>query len=115
MGDNAKTLQEEAKPLLEDEEEIVRVRAAEFLGRIHAINPQTTLVNLVNTTSNPIIATEALNAVVLFKDFYSGRYPVSREDFQPVVSGADMDDRLNYINGIPYPAKKNRRAAQAKP
>lgn len=114
MGEKAKTLQKAASALLEDPQEIVRIRAAEFLGIIHAANPQTTLVNVVNTTQNPIVATEALNAVVLFRDFYSGQYPVSRQDFHPVVNGADMDDRLNYINGNPYPPKKKRAAAKTK-
>ncbi|MDA8697694.1 sulfatase [Rhodopirellula sp.] len=107
MGEKAKSLQEPAQVLLNDDQEIVRIRAAEFLGVIHATNPQNTLINVINTTQNPIIATEALNSVVLFKDFYADRYPVKRQDFEPITSGADMDDRLNYINGIPYPQKPN--------
>ena len=46
-----------------------------------------------------------LNAVVFFRDFFAGRYPVQRSDFHPVSKGADIDDRLNYINGAPYPRK----------
>jgi hypothetical protein len=107
MGEKAKSLQEPAQVLLNDDQEIVRIRAAEFLGVIHATNPQNTLINVINTTQNPIIATEALNSVVLFRDFYADRYPVKRQDFEPITSGADMDDRLNYINGIPYPQKPN--------
>ncbi|MFV1968742.1 MAG: hypothetical protein ACC628_25270, partial [Pirellulaceae bacterium] len=50
-------------------------------------------------------ATEALNSVVFFRDFFQGRYPVDRSDFHPVSQGGDIDDRLNYINGVPYPPK----------
>ena len=108
LGEAAAPLADAAKPLLEDDSEIVRVRAAEFLGRVGAINPQTILVPLVNTTEDPIVATEALNSVVWFKDHFGGTYPVERADFHPVAKGADLDDRLNYINGVPYPPSVNK-------
>ncbi len=105
FGEQAKSLQGDITTLLSDKEEVVQMRAAEFLGIIGAINPQVPLTKLVNTTRNPVLATEALNSVVLFKDFYGGKFPVKRSDFRPVCNGADMDDRLNYINGVPYPPK----------
>ena len=108
LGEAAAPLADAAKPLLEDDSEIVRVRAAEFLGRVGAINPQTILVPLVNTTADPVVATEALNSVVWFKDHFGGTYPVERADFHPVAKGADLDDRLNYINGVPYPPSVNK-------
>ena len=114
MGEKASSIASEALPLLEDSQEVVRIRAAEFLGCIGKVNPQTTLIKLVNNTSDPIVATEALNAVVLFRDFYGDKFSVTRDDFNPIVSGADMDDRLNYINGIPYPPKNNPRAPKGK-
>lgn len=102
------------EPLLKDDCEIVRVRAAEFLGIIGKQNPQPVLTEIVNTTQDPILATEALNSIVFFRDFFQDRYPVERSDFDPVSKGADIDDRLNYINGVPYPprppkGKKGRR------
>ena len=114
FGEDASEMTEDAKRLLNDPSLIVRVRAAEFLGRIGAINPQTTLTKVVNTTKNSVEATEALNSVVWFKDFFNDRYPVKRSDFQPVSNGADVDDRLNYINGIPYPPKQKRSKNQKK-
>ncbi|MEC7679811.1 MAG: sulfatase-like hydrolase/transferase [Planctomycetota bacterium] len=114
MGTQSSALTEIAQKLLEDQEEIVRIRAAEFLGIVGKKNPQPTLINVVNTTGDPVVATEALNAVVLFKDFYDGRYPVTRDDFHPKTMGADVDDRLNYINGIPYPPKKKKNAVKPK-
>lgn len=108
FGETAAPLADAAKPLLKDSSEIVRVRAAEFLGRIGALDPQTILVPLVNTTQDPIVATEALNSVVWFRDHFGGTYPVERSDFHPVAQGADLDDRLNYLNGIPYPPNANK-------
>lgn len=103
FGPRAASLAAAATPLLRDSAMTVRIRAAEFLGQLGTINPQESLVDLVNTTKNPVEATEALNAVVWFKDFFDGRYPVKRSDFDPICEGADVDDRLNYINGVPYP------------
>ena len=108
FGTQAKSLAPSAMSLLEDEQAIVRVRAAEFLGRIGKINPQTVLTEIVNSTDDPILATEALNSVVWFKDFFGDRYPVRRSDFTRGTDGADVEDRLNYLNGVPYPPKKQR-------
>ena len=106
FGDDAKMLAPMAKSLLKDESEVVQIRAAEFLGRIGVINPQTKLTSIVNETKDSVVATEALNSVVWFRDFFEDRYPVKRSDFHPISNGADVDDRLNYINGVPYPKKK---------
>lgn len=106
FGKEASSLADDARPLLVDKSMTVRIRAAEFLGLIGEINPQPVLTEVVNTTDNAVVATEALNSVVWFRDFFDGRFPVKRTDFKPVTMGADVDDRLNYINGIPYPPKK---------
>ena len=53
---------------------------------------------------------EALNSVVFFRDFFGDRYGVERSDFHPACKGADIDDRLNYINGVPYPPKRPKRS-----
>ncbi|MEC9094416.1 MAG: sulfatase [Planctomycetota bacterium] len=106
FGNEASEFSVRAKLLLDGIEPIVQVRAAEFLGRIGAINPQENLVAIVNQTEDPVLAVEALNSVVWFKDFFDGKFPVKRSDFAPKVRGGDVDDRLNYINGVPYPKKK---------
>ncbi|MGI9474868.1 MAG: sulfatase-like hydrolase/transferase [Rubripirellula sp.] len=108
FGKEALSLVDRVRPLLKDPSPIVRVRAAEFLGIVEAENPQPVLTEIVNSTEDSVLATEALNSVVLFRDFYGDRYPVDRADFKPASSGGDVDDRLNYINGIPYPPKANR-------
>jgi arylsulfatase A-like enzyme len=108
FGERANELAGEVQPLLTDKSMTVRIRAAEFLGLVGKTNPQRVLTEVVNTTDNPVIATEALNSVVWFRDFFDDRYPVARSDFHPVSKGADIDDRLNYINGVPYPPRKPR-------
>jgi uncharacterized sulfatase len=108
FGDQATTLADNVRPLLKDDVETVRIRAAEFLGLIGEINPQRPLTSIINTTDDAVVATEALNSVVWFRDFFDDRYPVKRSDFHPVCRGADIDDRLNYINGVPYPPKANK-------
>ena len=105
FGKQAAGLAGAVAPLVDDEAEVVRVRALEFLGIISQRNPQPGLTRIVNTTRDPVLATEALNSVVFFRDFFGDRYPVDRTNFHPVSRGADIDDRLNYINGEPYPRK----------
>ncbi|MHC4993753.1 MAG: sulfatase-like hydrolase/transferase [Planctomycetota bacterium] len=109
FGQSAADLAPAVKMLLEDENLIVRVRAAEFLGHIDRINPQPILAHIVNTTKDPIVSTEALNSIVWFKDRLEKPYPVKLEDFNPPVMGADVEDRLNYINGVPYPPKPKKK------
>ncbi len=114
FGLGAVQLASDAAPLLKDESMPVRIRAAEFLGQVGTIEPQEVLIEVVNTTKNPVEATEALNAVVWFKDFFQDRYPVSRSDFHPISKGADIEDRLNYINGAPYPKTGKPKGRKAK-
>jgi len=118
FGHEAADLADSVKPLLNDELDIVRVRSLEFLGIIGERNPQPALTEIVNTSRDPVLATEALNSVVFFRDFFGDRYPVQRSDFHPVAQGGDIDDRLNYISGVPYPprppkAKKGGRKKKA--
>lgn len=114
FGKQAASLSEHVKPLLKDQHEIVRVRAVEFLGSLGVIKPQDALIKIVNETDDEILAVEALNSVVWFKDFFNDRHPIHRSEFTPKVSGGDVDDRLNYINGVPYPKKKKPRKKQTR-
>ena len=103
FGQAAAPLSDVVRPLLEDSSEIVRVRAIEFLGSIGQVSPQPLLTKLINEAQDPVVAVEALNSVVWFRDHFDGKHPVARADFHPTAIGADIDDRLNYLNGIPYP------------
>jgi uncharacterized sulfatase len=116
FGKEAAPLADLVRPLLDDASESVRLRAIEFLGSIGAIDPQPALIRLVNATSDSVLATEALNAVIWFKDHFEGKHPVQRSDFHPMSKEGDIDDRLNYINGTPYPegASAGKKAGKAK-
>lgn len=114
FGEEAKECTEKAKELLNDQEGVVQLRAAEFLGRIGAIDPREHLIPMVNKTKDSVLAVEALNSIVWFKDFFGDRYPVKRSQFNTLVKGGDVDDRLNYINGVPYPAQKKSGPVQQK-
>ena len=112
FGDKAAALAVDAMPLLKDDSMTVRIRAAEFLGLIGKVNPQVTLTEVVNTTTNAVVGAEALNSVVLFRDFFGDRYPVKYSDFKPGAKGDGVTRRLAYINGEPYPktgSKKKKR------
>jgi arylsulfatase A-like enzyme len=114
FGKAAAPLTDLVRALLDDKSESVRVRALEFLGSTGVLNPQPALTGIVNGTQDPVLAVEALNAVVWFKDHFDGKFPVKRSDFHPVKAGGDIDDRLNYINGIPYPAEGRKAGKKAK-
>ena len=114
FGEKAKDLTDDVAKLAADPSEIVQVRAAEFLGITGARNPQPLLTKIVNSTDDPVVATEALNSIVYFKDFYGDRYSVKRSDFSPQAKGADIDDRLNYINGVPYPPRAQKKKKSRK-
>ena len=53
--------------LSEDNGLLVRLRAAEFLGIIRAIDPRPVLVNLLTATGTPAEATAVLNTMAFFK------------------------------------------------
>jgi uncharacterized sulfatase len=108
------------KALVQDESPAVQVRALEFLGSIGAVSPQPALTKFINTTQDTVLAVEALNSVVWFRDHFDGKYPVARADFHPTQTGGDIDDRLNYLNGVPYPNEgqgkgKGKRKGKKKP
>ncbi|MCG8587543.1 MAG: HEAT repeat domain-containing protein, partial [Pirellulales bacterium] len=112
FGEAAASLADDVLPLLKDDSDVVRIRAAEFLGLIDKADPRKTLIEVVNTTKNPIVATEALNSVVWFRDFFGDRYKMRRSDFHPVSKGDGVTRRLAYINGAPYPTKKKAKPAK---
>ncbi len=114
FGREAASLADTAKPLLEDEEPAVRLRAIEFLGLAGAIEPQPALAELVNSTGDAVFATEVLNSVVWFRDHFNGAHPAPRESFQPKVDGDGVTRRLNYLAGTPYPEKSGRKNGKGK-
>jgi len=115
FGKTAAPLAEKATALLEDDELVVRIRAAEFLGLIGHLDPRPVLTQVINESPNAVEVTEALGAVVLFHDMLEGGYRFDVPSLQPAAQGADIDDRLNYLKGDPYPAKAKKGKGKKKP
>ncbi|MEM7391322.1 MAG: sulfatase-like hydrolase/transferase, partial [Verrucomicrobiota bacterium] len=113
FGKDAATLADQVKALLKDTGPVVRMRAAEFLGLIGKQNPQPVLTDIVNTTRDPFEATEALNSIVYFRDELKNGYAIEVKDLKP-IGGADVNDRINYLKGTPYPPKKKRKPKKKK-
>lgn len=72
-GDAATPLVAKAKDLAaHDDELLVRVRAAEFLGLIGAADPRPTIVDCLEKTTSPVEANLILNTLVLLRDGQPG-------------------------------------------
>ena len=67
-GEVAKPLVPAAKKLLQDENLMVRVRAAEFLGSIKAINPMPTLVGVLNQSESSQEVLLTFNTIAYLRD-----------------------------------------------
>ncbi len=112
IGDDATSLAEEVAPLIHDKSLVVRIRATEFLGLVNKINPQPMLAEIVNRTSNPVEAGEALNSIVYFQDCHQPAYPIDASTLKPTTKGDIITRRIDYLNGEPY--KSNKRKKQPK-
>ena len=109
FGKKANSFSEAALGLaLNDPSDIVRVRAAEFLGLAGATDPLPFLVGVINKTSDSVLAVEALNSVVLFQDHHKD-YQIDPNVFTLKSNVRDITWRVDYLQGEPYrssPQKK---------
>ena len=97
FGEQAAPLAGEVKKLLDDKELLVRVRAAEFLGSIHAIDPRPALYQVLRESQSPVTTLITLNAVVFLQDSYGYDF-----DLDPKKIGAKdslVERRLEYLLG----------------
>ncbi|TVS20044.1 MAG: HEAT repeat domain-containing protein [Planctomycetaceae bacterium] len=79
FGEQTESLVPAAERLLDDPELLVRVRAAEMLGIVSAIDPRPTLQQVLETTESPVEALLTLNTVVFFHDSIENRFPFDIE------------------------------------
>ena len=107
FGKEAADMADTVKLLLKDKSPLVRLRAVEFLGLLGEVSPQPLLVEIVNSTKDQVLAAEALNSVVWFRDFFDNRYPVSQSDFPSAPIGLNVKSRLDYIGGSTGPKRKS--------
>ncbi len=110
FGKEAGDLKREARDLLKDDDLMVRVRAAEFLGLTGAVDPRTTLTKVINTTENPIELLIALNAAVFFHDNNEISYPFDPSYFELKVKEiGESYRRIAYLEGEDDPPKPKRK------
>ena len=114
IGKDAVSLVEEAAPLLKDESLVVRIRVAEFLGLINKLDPQPLLTSIVNETTNPVEAGEALNSIVYFRDCHQPAYALDASMLKPQTKGDIITRRIDYLNGEPYKTNKPKKPARKK-
>lgn len=114
IGKEAISLAEEVAALIHDESLVVRIRATEFLGLTSKVNPQPLLAEIVNRTSDPVEAGEALNSIVYFRDCHQPAYPIDASTLKPKTNGDIITRRIDYLNGEPYRTNKLKKPARKK-
>ena len=97
IGEAAKPLVPNAKKLLQDENLMVRMRAAEFLGSIKAVDPMPVLIGILNTATSQQEIMLAFNAVTYLRD-YKG-YKFDAEKLNLKFKGGEVYRRVDYLNG----------------
>lgn len=102
FGDEAKGFVEKAKTIAaQDTENLVRVRAAEFLGLIKEEDPAPVIVEVLAHANNEVEAFLTLNTVVLLKDLSGYKFEIDPEIFPAEWRAAERSDvnrRLGYLN-----------------
>ncbi len=98
FGAQAESLVPAARRLLDDPEPLVRVRAAEMLGIVAAIDPRPTLHQVLETTESAVEALLTLNTVVFFHDSIEHRFPFDIESVRMRVTSNETDRRLEYLS-----------------
>ena len=97
FGDEAKPLAKVAKPLLKDKNLMVRVRAAEFLGSIKAVDPMPTLYGVVNTAETEQALMIAFNTIVFLRDQIGHEYDPSKVKLK--FNKGEVYRRVQYLAG----------------
>ncbi|MFT5527404.1 MAG: hypothetical protein ACI9HK_005386, partial [Pirellulaceae bacterium] len=98
FGKEAESLADDARKLLKDDEQLVRVRAAEFLAVIGAEDPRPTILEVLRTSKSAAANLITLNTVVFLKDGgLDVDFQITRRDV-PARSG-EVDRRLLYLTG----------------
>jgi HEAT repeat protein len=97
FGDLAKPLVPDAKKLLSDDNLMVRVRAAEFLGSIKALDPMPTLIGILNESDSPQEVLLTFNTVVYLRD-YKG-YAIDLSQVKLKVKKGESVRRTDYLSG----------------
>jgi len=105
-GETARALVPNAKKLLDDKNLMVRMRAAEFLGSIKAVDPMPALLSVLNSAATEQELMLAFNAVVYLRDYKGYKFDTAKLDLK--FKGGEVVRRTSYLEGEPRrPARKN--------
>ena len=97
FGKKAKPLKLNAMPLLKDNNLMVRVRAAEFLGSINAIDPMPTLYSIVNNAETEQALMIAFNTIVYLRDQVGHKYDPEKVKLK--FKKGEVYRRVQYLAG----------------
>lgn len=97
FGEKAKSLAIAAMPLLNDENLMVRVRAAEFLGGIKAVDPMPTLYGVVNKAETEQALMIAFNTIVYLRDQVGHKYDPEKVKLK--FNKGEVYRRVQYLAG----------------
>jgi len=100
FGEQAAPFIDQAKRRLQDDELLVRLRAAEFLGILGVVDPRPTMVDVLNSTDSAVEALITLNTVVYFNDHFDGKYPFDLDQLRMQVKGGQTEGRIEYLRSL---------------
>lgn len=99
FGEQASELIGDVRPLLEDGNRMVRVRAAEFLGRVGATDPRGVIIDVVNETEHPVEHLIALQAAAYFHENPNTAFPIDPSNITTVDPSSEAQRRIQYFSG----------------
>ena len=95
LGTAAQSLATEVKPLLRDPDDMVRVRAAEFLGILQVHDPSPTLLDVLARNGSNAAAAMTMNTLVFLRDHHGHTFEIDAKKIksrEPLVQR-----RLEYL------------------
>lgn len=96
FGKQALSLQQEIAPLLEDENLLVRLRAAEFFGIVGTKDPRPTLYGILKQSKSPVTNLLTLNTIVFLQDGpREYEFEFSRKHIP--AQSSEVNRRLEYL------------------
>lgn len=114
FGDAASDMVDKVKPLLQDENRLVRVKAAEFLAVVEQEDPRATLIEALNTTTNSVEALIILNTAVFLQDHNKISFPLDPKSLDMKVDDGEVYRRTAYLSGNPDPPKPGKKKKNKK-
>jgi len=98
FGEQAQSLVKAAKSRLDDDELLVRVRAAEFLGSIGAVDPRPTLREVLATSESPVVTSLTMNTIVFLRD-HTDTPQLDPNKLTIKSSNGEVQRRVDYLTG----------------